>query len=40
MILAEWYTAGVLADLNREVAALSREKGILPLAGSNLLLRG
>jgi len=40
VILAEWYTAGVLADLNREVAALSREKGILPLAGSNLLLRG
>lgn len=40
VIASQWYTAAVLADLNREVATLSREKGILPLAGSNLLLRG
>ena len=40
VILAEWYTAAVLADLNSEIASLSREKGILPLASSNLLLKG
>lgn len=39
VILAEWYTAAVMADLYSETAALSREKGILPLAGSNLLLK-
>ncbi len=39
VILSEWYTAAVMADLYSETAALAREKGILPLAGSNLLLK-
>lgn len=38
-IKAEWYTLAVLLDLNREISALGREKGILPIAGSNLLLK-
>lgn len=35
----DWYTLGVLVDLNNEITALSREKGILPIASSNLLLK-
>jgi len=39
VIGAEWYTAAVMADLYNETTALSRGKGVLPLAGSNLLLK-
>lgn len=39
-ILSEWYTAAVLNDLYRELNSLGRERAVLPLAGSNLLLRG
>lgn len=39
VIVNEWYTASVLVGLNEEVLALGREKEILPLAGSNLLLK-
>ncbi len=38
-IKREWYTMAVLIDLNNEITALNREKEVLPLASSNLLLR-
>jgi ATP-dependent helicase/nuclease subunit A len=38
-IIAEWYTAALLMDIQKEVTALGREKGVLPLAISNLLLK-
>ncbi len=38
-IVSEWFTTAVLVDLNQEISTLGREKGILPLAGSNLLLK-
>ncbi len=40
VILSEWYTAAVLTDLYKELANLGRDRGILPLSGSNLLLKG
>ncbi len=39
-IVVEWFTASVLIDLNEEVARLCRERSLLPLAGSNMLLKG
>jgi len=38
-IKKEWFSLAVLIDLNAEILKLSREKGILPLASSNMLLR-
>ena len=38
-IKKEWYTMAVLIDLHNEITALNREKEVLPLASSNLLLR-
>lgn len=35
----EWFTMAVLLDLNEEITRLNREKSILPLANSNLLLK-
>ena len=35
----EWFTMAVLLDLNEEIINLNREKSILPLANSNLLLK-
>jgi ATP-dependent helicase/nuclease subunit A len=35
----EWFTMAVLLDLNEEITNLNREKSILPLANSNLLLK-
>lgn len=35
----EWFTMAVLLDLNEEISNLNREKSILPLANSNLLLK-
>ncbi len=38
-IKKEWFTLSVLLDLNSEILKLNREKGILPIASSNMLLR-
>jgi ATP-dependent exoDNAse (exonuclease V) beta subunit len=38
-IHSQWYTLAVMIDLNLEIAELGRENGILPIAGSNLLLK-
>lgn len=38
-IKKEWYTLAVLIDLQKEIQTLNREKEVLPLASSNLLLR-
>jgi ATP-dependent exoDNAse (exonuclease V) beta subunit len=38
-IHSQWYTLAVMLDLNQEISKLGREKGILPIAGSNLLLK-
>jgi ATP-dependent exoDNAse (exonuclease V) beta subunit len=38
-IKKEWFTLAVLLDLNEEITNLNREKSILPLASSNLLLK-
>lgn len=38
-IKKDWFTMAVLMDLNLEIMALNREKGILPMAGSNYLLK-
>ncbi|MCL1821918.1 MAG: UvrD-helicase domain-containing protein [Prolixibacteraceae bacterium] len=38
-IKKDWYTMAVLMDMNNEVMALNREKGILPMASSNYLLK-
>ncbi len=35
----EWYTMAVLLDLNNQITLLNREKSILPLANSNILLK-
>jgi ATP-dependent exoDNAse (exonuclease V) beta subunit len=38
-ILSEWFTAALMVDLNDEIRTLGKEKGILPLADSNILLK-
>lgn len=38
-IKKDWFSMAVLMDLNLEIMALNREKGILPMAGSNYLLK-
>ncbi len=38
-IKREWYMMMVLMDLNREIGNLSRERNILPMASSNMLLQ-
>ncbi len=35
----EWYTMAVLLDLNNQIILLNREKSVLPLANSNILLK-
>jgi ATP-dependent helicase/nuclease subunit A len=35
----EWYTMAVLLDLNNQITLLNREKSVLPLANSNILLK-
>jgi ATP-dependent helicase/nuclease subunit A len=40
VIKSEWFTAALMVDLNDEMTELAREKGILPLSSSNLLLKG
>ncbi|HPT32560.1 MAG TPA: UvrD-helicase domain-containing protein, partial [Prolixibacteraceae bacterium] len=38
-ILPEWFTAALMVDLHQEIRTLGKEKGILPLADSNILLK-
>ena len=38
-ILANYYTLGILHDLQEEIDAIRYEKGILPISDSNLLLK-
>lgn len=38
-IKSEWYTMAVLMDLYEEISRLNREREVLPLASSNLLLK-
>ncbi len=38
-ILANYYTLGILYDLQEEIDAIRYEKGILPISDSNLLLK-